>query len=134
MKCFSFDKNDFLLLLVVYDTTYILAKSFTDFMDSICLKIALLMLFIVMFFMTIFDAKHKKQSDELEIRSTEIKIKNQIGTEYRKTHFLKKIKNLILRTRMLSPKEDFSTKDPNYKVHMFYLNRTDTSGSPDLKN
>ncbi|GEM_PF-5112506 len=134
MKCFSFNKNDFLLLLVAYDTTYILTKSFTDFMDSICLKIALLMLFIVMFFMTIFDTKHKKQSDELESRDTEIKIKNQIGTEYRRTYFLKKIKNLVLRTSMLPPKEDFSTKDPNYKVHMFYLNRTDTSGLPDLRN
>jgi hypothetical protein len=134
MKCYSFDKNDFLLLLVIYDTTYILIKSFTNFVDLTCLNTALLVSLAVIFFMTIFHIKQVKQSFSLENKGVEIKIKNQIGTEYRKAHFLRKIKNLVLRARMSSPKEDFSTKDPDYKVHMFYLNRAGTSDSPDLKN
>lgn len=128
MKCFSFNRNDFALLLALYDTTYILVKSFTSFSNNLCLLVSLLVLLIAMFFMITSDIKHKKVSDALKNKDLEVKIKNQIGEEYKT---LQRKKELLSRLDLLSPFDKMDLTKTPYKVHMSYLNRIDTSGFPE---
>ena len=140
-KCFSYTRNDCVVLLLVYNTSFCLWCIFLTDDRRIGVLSAFLILLIGLFVLTLGDMMQKKQEVKGEIRTEEKLIRKWINDEYKRVYAHKKKKELLAKagfeennTEIVLIEDQLEIKScPNLtsmeKVHFAFLQKFSSNSS-----
>ena len=95
IQCYSFNKQDLIILLSVYNAVYLLSSSIVKSHFIVCFVIAVLLSLVTLFIIAWVDLIKKRKEDEAKSEHEQELVRGKIRDEYQKVH-KKKIRNELL--------------------------------------
>ncbi len=130
ITCFSFTRHDFMIMLCIYNATYFLLNYYITHNVESSFVVALIMMLFAMFLLTAFGVLGKFYEVDLERKKKDAQIEQEIKNEFKSAHKIHQRRELLKKAICLSEKSHSSKnleQEEENKVHIDYLNRTDTS-------
>lgn len=105
LKLYSFSKQDLIILLSVYNATYILLSSIVKSHFIACLVLAVLLSLVTLFIIAWIDLVHKEKEEKIKSEYEQELVRKKIKNEYMKVHKVKQKNELLNRVGCLPPEQ-----------------------------
>ena len=123
IKCYAFNKQDFIILLSVYNTTYLVSSSLIKGHLIVCFVIAVLLSLIALFAIVWIDLLNKENEEESKLEHEHAQVRKKIRDEYLKVYKVKQKQELLIKAGCLPPEQLEKTIVVDHDDPPFSLNK-----------
>ena len=123
IKCYSFNKQDFIIVLSVYNATYLVSSNILKGHLIVCFVIAVLLALIALFIIAWIDLVKKTNEEEAELEHEQNLVRKKIKDEYIKVHKMKRKNELLMKAGCLPPEHAEKTIVVDHDDPPFSLNK-----------
>jgi hypothetical protein len=123
IKLYSFNKQDLIILLSVYNAAYLLFSGIIKGHLIVCFAIAVLLSLMVLFTIAWIDLVQKTNEEEDKLEHEQKLIRKNIRAEYLKIHKVKQKNELLMKAGCLSPEKSEDTIVVDHDAHILSLNK-----------
>lgn len=147
INCFSYTKEDLIILLSFYNVTFFLCLFFLNGDPQYSSMMGFSGTLIVLFFLTAVDLIDKKNNEEIKIQEEQENTIRKIKEEYKRIHHLKRKEELLMKIEVLSqdmkkniifdldtpPEEATKIENSHKKINFGFLNKPYSRNLPKNK-
>ena len=123
IKLYSFNKQDFIILLSVYNATYLLSTNIVKGHLIACFVIAVLLSLVVLFAIVWIDLIQKTKEEKAKLEDEQELIRKKIKDEYLKVHQMKKKNELLMKAGCMPSDQLKKTLIVDHDAPPFSINR-----------